>query len=184
MERFHFHPTPLHGLTIIERTLLEDNRGFLSRFFCDESLAQLGMKPIKQINHTGTKQAGTIRGMHFQHAPHAEIKIVSCLKGKVFDVAVDLRANSPTFLQWFATELSAENHHSLYIPEGFAHGFQTLTNDCELIYLHTAEYSPNHESALNPLDPKLAITWPDPISEISARDQNHPMINSDFKGIQ
>jgi dTDP-4-dehydrorhamnose 3,5-epimerase len=142
------------------------------------------MKPIKQINHTGTKQAGTIRGMHFQHAPHAEIKIVSCLKGKVFDVAVDLRANSPTFLQWFATELSAENHHSLYIPEGFAHGFQTLTNDCELVYLHTAEYSPNHESALNPLDPKLAITWPDLISEISARDQNHPMINSHFKGIQ
>lgn len=183
MERFHFYPTPLAGLKLIERTILEDGRGFFSRFFCETTLQQLGMKPIMQINHTLTKKTGTVRGLHFQHPPHSEIKIVSCLRGTVIDVAVDLRKGSPTFLQWYSVELSAENHRSLFIPEGFAHGFQTLTADCELIYLHTANYSPSHESALNPLDPKLAIQWPLEICEISDRDKSHPMIRNDYEGI-
>jgi len=184
LERFHLHPTPLSGLTIIERTRLEDSRGYLSRFFCQQTMAALGMKPIQQINHTLTKKAGAVRGMHFQHPPAAEIKIVSCLRGRILDVAVDLRANSPTFLQCFSAELTAENQHSLFIPEGFAHGFQTLTEDCELLYLHSANYSPQHEAALNPLDPRLAISWPLPVTEISARDEAHPMLDSGFKGIK
>jgi len=184
VERFRYHPTSLSGLTVIERTRLEDSRGFLSRFFCQETMATLDMKPIQQINHTLTRKAGAIRGMHFQHPPAAEIKIVSCLKGRILDVAVDLRADSPTFLQWFSTELSAENQHSLFIPEGFAHGFQTLSDDCELLYLHSASYSPQHEAALNPLDPRLAIAWPLAVTEISARDQAHPMLDSGFKGIK
>lgn len=147
-------------------------------------MAAIGMKPIQQINHTLTKKAGAVRGMHFQHQPSAEIKIVSCLKGRVLDVAVDLRAGSPTLLQWFAVELSDENKKSLFIPEGFAHGFQTLTEDCELLYLHTANYSAQHESALNPLDPLLSIKWPLGITEISARDQTHPMLDSGFTGIK
>jgi dTDP-4-dehydrorhamnose 3,5-epimerase len=184
LQRFHFHPTSLSGLTVVERTRLEDSRGFLSRFFCLETMAAIGMKPIQQINHTLTKKAGAVRGMHFQHPPSAEIKIVSCLKGRVLDVAVDLRAGSPTLLQWFAVELSDENKKSLFIPEGFAHGFQTLTEDCELLYLHTADYSPQHESALNPLDPRLSIEWPLAVTEISARDQSHPMLDSGFRGIK
>lgn len=183
MERFRFHPTPLSGLTVIERTRIQDSRGFLSRFFCMETLQPLGMKPIQQINQTLTKKAGAIRGLHFQHPPESEIKIVSCLQGRILDVAVDLRADSPTFLTWYATELSAENNLSLYIPEGFAHGFQTLTEDCELLYLHTANYSSTHEAGLNPLDPALAIRWPLAVAEISARDRSHPMLNSEFRGI-
>lgn len=183
MDRFHFNPTAIANLTLIERTRIGDNRGFLSRFFCQESFAALGMKPIQQINHTLTEKAGTIRGMHYQHPPAAEIKIVSCLKGRILDVAVDLRAGSDTFLQWFATELSADNQKSLFIPEGFAHGFQTLSDDCELIYLHSANYSPQNEAGLNPLDPALAIKWPLAVAEISARDCSHPVLNSDFRGI-
>jgi len=147
-------------------------------------MATLDMKPIQQINHTLTRKVGAIRGMHFQHPPAAELKIVSRLQGRILDVAVDLRADSPTFLQWFSTELSAENQHSLFIPEGFAHGFQTLSDDCELLYLHSASYSPQHEAALNPLDPRLAIAWPLAVTEISARDQAHPMLDSGFKGIK
>lgn len=184
MERFRFHPTPITGLTVIERTRIQDDRGFLSRFFCMKTLQSLGMKPIQQINHTLTKKAGAIRGLHFQYPPESEIKIVSCLHGRILDVAVDLRADSPTFLNWYATELSPENNLSFYIPEGFAHGFQTLTEDCELLYLHSACYSPQYEAALNPLDPRLAITWPLVVTEISARDQAHPMLDSDFKGIK
>jgi dTDP-4-dehydrorhamnose 3,5-epimerase len=184
LERFRFHPTPISGLTVIERTRIQDSRGFLSRFLCMQTLQPLGMKPIQQINQTLTKKAGAIRGLHFQYPPESEIKIVNCLHGRILDVAVDLRADSPTFLTWYATELSAENNLSLYIPEGFAHGFQTLTEGCELLYLHTANYSPTHEAGLNPLDPKLAIHWPIPVAEISARDQAHPMLDSGFKGIK
>jgi dTDP-4-dehydrorhamnose 3,5-epimerase len=184
LERFRFHSTPISGLTVIERTRIQDSRGFLSRFLCMRTLQPLGMKPIQQINQTLTKKAGAIRGLHFQYPPESEIKIVSCLHGRILDVAVDLRADSQTFLKWYATELSAENNLSFYIPEGFAHGFQTLTEDCELLYLHTANYSPAHEAGINPLDSKLAISWPMPVTEISARDQAHPMLDSGFKGIK
>ncbi len=121
--------------------------------------------------------------MHFQYPPHAEDKLVGCVRGEVFDVAVDLRANSPTFLSWYGEILSAENSRSLMIPQGFAHGFQTLTDDCELIYLHSKPYVPSAEGALNARDPRLAITWPLLVTDISARDSSHPNLAHDFKGV-
>jgi dTDP-4-dehydrorhamnose 3,5-epimerase len=182
--RFDILPTKIAGLNVIERQPRGDARGFLSRFFCAEEMAEAGfVRPIAQINHTLTRQAGAIRGMHFQYPPHAEDKIVSCVRGGIFDVAVDLRAGSPSFLNWHAEILSAENARSLMIPRGFAHGFQTMTGDCELIYLHSHNYVPESEGALNARDPRLAIAWPLPITEMSARDSNHPFLGPEFEGV-
>jgi len=184
MSRFDFTPTPLAGLLLVQRKVTEDHRGFLSRFYCAEEFGEAGLvKHIAQINHTFTRKKGAMRGLHFQYPPHAEAKLVSCLKGEILDVAVDLRRDSPTFLQWHGAILTAANRRSLLIPEGYAHGFQTLTEDCELMYLHTAAYHPEAEGALNMADPRLNITWPLPIDDLSDRDRNHPFIGSDFQGI-
>lgn len=184
MSRFSCKDTPLSKLKVIQRQPIEDARGFLSRFFCAQEFNELGFsKPINQINHTLTRQKGAVRGLHFQKSPYAEIKLVSCLQGEIFDVAVDLRKNSPTFLHWHGEILSENNQRSLLIPEGFAHGFQTLTDDCELIYLHSAPYAKEAEGALNVSDPKLGISWPLSITEISDRDRLHPLIELDFEGI-
>ncbi len=182
--RFEIQTTPLPGLNVILRKPLGDSRGFFERLFCVEELqAVFGERRVVQINHTLTESKGTVRGMHFQYAPHAEMKLVTCLRGAVFDVAVDLRAGSPTFLQWHAELLSADNHRTFAIPEGFAHGFQTLTDDCEMLYLHTAAYAPDDESGLNPQDAKLAIPWPLPVTEMSQRDAGHSPISPDFEGV-
>lgn len=186
MSRFTILDTPLDGLKIIERQRLGDPRGSLSRLFCAEELAAAGwVKAIAQINHTVTGTRGTIRGMHFQHPPHAEMKLVSCLRGEVFDVAVDLRMGSPTFLRWHGEILSGANNRAFLIPEGFAHGFQTLTADVEMLYCHSAPYAPGSEGGFHPLDPVLAIAWPLPVRlpMLSDRDQNHPMIAPDFRGV-
>lgn len=184
MSRFTVLDTPIADLKIVERQQLGDNRGFLSRLFCAEELAAAGWhKPIAQINQTFTQTQGTIRGMHFQRPPHAEIKLVTCLRGAVWDVAVDLRAGSPSFLQWHAQELSESNRRALLIPEGFAHGFQTLSGACELLYLHSALYAPHAEAGLNPQDPRLGINWPLNIAELSARDAQHPLLDLQFKGL-
>jgi len=184
MARFDFISTPLTGLTLVQRKAIEDQRGFLSRLYCADEFREAGLhKPIAQINHTLTRSKGAVRGLHFQNPPHAEAKLVSCLQGEVFDVAVDLRCGSPTFLQWYGVKLSALNRQSLLIPEGFAHGFQTLTEDCELIYLHTATYQPEAEGALNVTDPKIGITWPLTMADLSERDRNHKLIEQDFQGI-
>lgn len=184
MNRFTITNTPLSGLKVIERQCLGDSRGFLSRLFCADELATAGwLKPIAQINQTYTAKAGTIRGMHFQDSPYAEMKLVSCLRGAVFDVAVDLRADSPTFLQWYGVRLSTENRCALLIPEGFAHGFQTLTDDVELLYCHSTPYVPSAEAGLHPQDSRLGISWPMPITELSARDSQHPLVTAAFKGI-
>jgi dTDP-4-dehydrorhamnose 3,5-epimerase len=184
MSRFVVERTSIDGLQIIKRLPIGDERGYFERMFCrDELKAIIDQRSIVQINHTLTAKRGTLRGMHFQQAPYAEMKLVSCLRGEVFDVAVDLREGSPTFLQWQAEILSENNHRTLCIPEGFAHGFQTLTDNCELIYLHTAVYAPEAEAGLNALDPHLAIDWPMPIGERSARDQQHAMLNSDLPGL-
>ena len=183
-QRFDFIETPLTGLVRVDRKPIMDNRGFFSRFFCAEEFKQIGLEqPIAQMNHTLTRKKGSIRGMHFHYQPHAETRIVSCIQGEILDVAVDIRNNSPTFLQWHAELLSAENKSSLYIPAGFAHGFQALTDDCELIYLHTGFYTPGKEGALNALDPMLAIDWPLEVTEISERDRNHPVLDSQFEGL-
>ena len=144
----------------------------------------INKKKICQINRTLTRKKGAVRGLHFQKPPHAETKIVSCLKGKVWDVVVDLREGSSTFLSYHAVELSADNHKSYLIPEGFAHGFQTLTSDCELLYFHTAEYNKYSEGAINAIDSKIGIEWPKKITEVSERDKNHLMLDDNFKGIK
>jgi len=172
------------GLTVVQRRRQEDNRGSFSRLFCATELMPAGFTlPVAQINQTVTGRRGSVRGLHFQRPPHAEDKFVSCLRGEIFDVAVDLRKGSPTFLQWHGEILSADNARSLLIPQGFAHGFQTLTDDCELIYLHSRPYAPESEGALHVSDPALAIQWPLPITEISARDQSHGFLSADFQGI-
>ena len=184
MSRFDFISTDLAGLMLVQRKAIEDQRGFLSRFYCAEEFSKASMtKPIPQINHTLTNTKGAVRGLHFQYPPHAETKLVSCLQGEIFDVAVDLRNGSPTFLHWHGEILSAKNRKSMLIPEGFAHGFQTLTEDCELIYLHTAAYHPEAEGALNATDPRLDITWPLAVTDMSERDRNHKLIEQDFEGI-
>ena len=183
-DRFDILETPLKGLRVVQRKTLSDSRGYLERLFCcNEFGSFLPGKTIAQINHTLTVKQGTVRGMHFQHPPHAETKFVSCIRGEVFDVAVDVRADSPTFLHWHAEVLSEENHKTFVISEGFAHGFQTLTERCEMLYLHTGTYQPGSESGLNAQDPRLAIRWPMGISERSPRDIAYPMIHQNFKGV-
>jgi dTDP-4-dehydrorhamnose 3,5-epimerase len=182
--RFDILDTPLSGLKILQRKPIGDSRGYLERLFCSVELQTLAPgKNITQINHTLTTSRGTVRGLHFQSPPHAEIKFVTCLRGEVFDVAVDLRHNSPTFLHWYAERLSADNHRTLVIPEGFGHGFQTLTDNCEMLYFHTHTYQPGAEDGLNVLDSRLGIQWPLPVAGLSKRDALHPFLADDFTGV-
>jgi len=184
MSKFILQETSLKNLKIIKSQIVNDERGFFSRLFCHKTLSNfLKKKQILQINRTVTLKKGTVRGLHFQHPPCAEIKIVTCLKGRVWDVAIDLRKGSPTFLNYHSELLTENNHKSFLIPEGFAHGFQTLTSDCEMLYFHTANYSKDSEGAINAIDPRIGIKWPEKISEISNRDNNHPMLGDEFKGI-
>jgi dTDP-4-dehydrorhamnose 3,5-epimerase len=184
MSHFDFIPTPLAGLILMQRKVIADHRGFLSRFYCADEFRNVGIdKNIAQINYTFTREKGAVRGLHFQYPPYAEIKMVSCLSGKIFDVAVDLRRNSPTFLHWHGVILSSRNRQSLLIPEGYAHGFQTLTANCKLMYLHMAPYHPEVEGALNVYDPRLGIAWPLKTTDISEKDLNHKLIESDFQGV-
>ena len=182
--RFTFHPTPLAGLVLIERKPISDERGYLERLFCADEFANEGMRlPVFQANQTVTRRKGTVRGMHFQFPPHAETKLVSCLAGSVFDVVIDLRRGSPTFMKWHGEELSAGNHKSLLIPAGFAHGLQTLEDDCELLYFHSAAFAAEAEGGIHPQEPKIGIAWPLPITDMSTRDRNHPALATDFKGL-
>ena len=179
MSRFSRLSTPLAGLTVIERKQMGDERGFFSRFFCRDELRDFGADgTISQINHTLTRAKGTIRGMHFQRPPHDEAKFVSCLAGAVFDVAVDIRPDSPTYLQWHGEILSGENARSMMISRGFAHGFQTLSENCELVYLHDKPYAPDAEGGLNPLDPRLALSWPLEVAQMSERDRAFAFISA------
>ena len=183
--RFDIQPTPLEGLNVLVRKPVGDSRGWFERIFCIDELQEvLDGRNILQINRTLTKNKGSVRGMHLQYAPSAEMKFVQCLSGEVFDVAVDLRRGSATFLQWHAEVLSESNHRTLIIPEGFAHGFQALADECEMLYFHTAAYDPTAEGGLHPHDPALAIAWPLPLTELSARDAGHPMITAGFTGVR
>ncbi len=185
MGKLTLTPLPLPGLTLIDTAAFEDHRGAFARLFCADELAALGLGPalfgqVVQVNHSLTRSPGGLRGLHFQRPPKAEAKLVRCLRGRVLDVAVDLRAGSPTYLKWHAVELSAENRRALFLPRGFAHGFQTLTPDCELLYLHDQFYCPEHEGGLRHDDPALGIAWPLPAADLSARDAAHPLLTSDF----
>lgn len=182
--RFDILDTPLEGLKLIQRKPIVDARGHFERLYCSNELRELiPAQGILQINHTLTAKRGTVRGMHFQGPRHAETKFVSCLRGEVFDVAVDIRRGSPTHLHWHAEVLSAANHRTLVIPEGFAHGFQTLAENCELLYLHTAVYQPEAEGGLHPQDPGLAIPWPLPVAQLSPRDAAYPQITEGWAGV-
>ncbi|MBA4416607.1 MAG: dTDP-4-dehydrorhamnose 3,5-epimerase [Syntrophus sp. (in: bacteria)] len=184
VKRFDFQTTPIAGLMIAQRNPIEDHRGFFSRFFCADEFFQPGLKKsIAQINHTFTRNRGAVRGLHFQYPPHAEVKIVSCLKGEIFDVAVDIRKGSPTFLRWHGEILSAANKRSLLIPEGFAHGFQALSENCEVIYLVSASFHPQSEGALNVTDTSLGIIWPLVMTETSEKDKHHSFIDENFEGV-
>jgi len=177
--------TPLEGLKVVKRRRHDDARGFLARVFCDGELAAAGWRrPVAQINHSATRGPGTVRGMHFQRGEHVELKLVTCLRGTIWDVAVDIRAGSPTFLRWHAEELSDENGCALLIPEGFAHGFQVQSDECDVLYLHSTPYAPHAEAGLNPRDPRLAISWPRPITLMSARDEAHPLVDDAFEGLR
>jgi len=184
MSQFEFKETSLSGLVMLERKPSGDTRGYLERLYCQTELKPfLNSETIRQINHTRTNKRGTVRGMHFQYPPYTETKLVSCIYGEVLDVAVDLRKGSPTFLQYHSEILNPGNHKTLLIPQGFAHGFQTLVEGCEMLYFHTADYHAESEGGLNALDSTLAIHWPLPISERSTRDETHSMLDSEFNGI-
>jgi dTDP-4-dehydrorhamnose 3,5-epimerase len=178
------HSTPITDLLVAESKAFKDERGAFARLFCEQELSSvIGGRKIVQINHSCTSAVGAVRGLHFQHAPYAEMKLVRCLKGKVWDVAVDLRPQSPSYKRWYAQELSAQNAHMMVIPEGFAHGFQVLEAGSELLYLHTAFYKPEAEGGLRYDDPELGIAWPMPVTDISQRDSSHALIEAHFTGI-
>lgn len=182
--RFDIDITPLPGLHILKRKPIGDSRGYLERLFCQDELGEfLPGKQIVQINQTLTSESGTVRGFHFQHPPYSETKIISCIEGEIFDIAVDLRRTSPTFLKWHGEILNSDNHKSFLIPDGFAHGFQALSDTCKIMYFHTAPYNSQAEGGLCPTDPKLAINWPLPLVNVSDRDTSHSLIDNNFKGV-
>jgi dTDP-4-dehydrorhamnose 3,5-epimerase len=184
MSRFAVTDLPLRGLKRVRRQPLGDHRGSLTRLFCATELLAAGWTgPIAQINHTKTLGRGTVRGLHFQHPPHAEMKLVTCIRGEVWDVAVDVRAGSETFLQWHAEPLSADNGEAMLIPAGFAHGFQAVTDDVELLYCHSEQHHAPAEAGLNPVDPLLGIPWPLPVANLSARDASHRLLDGHFEGV-
>ncbi|MDR2757384.1 MAG: dTDP-4-dehydrorhamnose 3,5-epimerase family protein [Planctomycetaceae bacterium] len=161
-----------------------NNQDWFAQLFCADALKEIGhLKPIVNVNHSYTQQKGTIRGLHFQYPPDCEIKIVKCIRGAIWDCVVDVRNNSPTFLKWDAIELTSDNNQMIYIPEGVAHGFQTLDDNVELLYFHTNFYASQNEGGLRFDDPTLRIASPLPPINISERDQQHQLITTTFKGI-
>ena len=174
-----FLPTPLSGAYVVELEPREDERGFFARSFCQEEFEKLGLNPrIAQTNVSWNKRRGTLRGMHYQAAPHAEAKLVRCTQGAMWDAIVDLRPESPSFRRWHAVELSAANRRALYVPEGFAQGFQTLADETEVLYLMSQFYRPDAARGVRWDDPALAIGWPVADPHISDRDRSLPLLGA------
>lgn len=170
-----FKELPLKGAYLIDLEPQQDDRGFFSRVFCRNELADQGLKTgIVQANLSQNHERGTLRGMHYQRAPHAEVKMVRCTRGAIYDVIIDIRPDSPTYLQWHGEELTDENRTTLYVPEGFAHGYQSLTDDSEVLYFVTAFYAPDHEGAIRWNDPSFEIDWPIAEPIVSEKDAAHP----------
>ncbi len=165
------------GMWVVETMPRGDARGRLTRLFCGEAFAPVrpGLRFV-QVNHSVTALRGTVRGLHLQRAPQLEAKLIRCLRGSVFDVAVDLRPGSLTFGRWQGVELSEGNEREVFIPEGCAHGFQALSDDAQLLYQHTAPHTPACEAGLRYDDPELAIAWPLPVTRVSERDRSHPTL--------
>ena len=176
--------TKLPGLFVLETDLKTDSRGGFEKLFCNLKLKKfLGNRNILQINRSINKLRGTVRGLHFQNSPFMEMKLVKCIKGSVWDISVDLRLKSPTYLKWHANIISEQNNQMMLIPEGFAHGFQTLENDCELIYFHTESYNSSLQSGVNIYDKIIDVNWPLDVSVISERDKQLQFIDKNFNGI-
>jgi len=166
-----FTETKLRGAFIIDVERKEDDRGFFARAFCQHEFEEHGLRPvIAQANLALSERKGTVRGMHFQFPPYAETKLVRCTRGAILDIIVDLRPESPTYLEHVAVELSADNYRALYVPERFAHGYQTLEDATETIYQASEFYAPGVDGGLSPYDPALDLTWPLPVTAISAKD--------------
>ena len=179
-----FKETSLKGSYVLTFEPIEDQRGWLARTYCKNEFLAIGhTKEWVQMNHSFTKQKATVRGMHYQRSPYGEIKLVRCIAGSVYDVIIDLRADSASYLQYFGIELSAVNKKMIYIPEGFAHGFQALSNDAELLYNHSQFYLPGVEAGVKYNDPAINIKWPLELTNISERDNSHPFIDANFKGL-
>src|SRR5690606_6550465 len=179
-----FKPTELPGLVLIELEPFQDDRGFFTRIFCRREFSDAGLDAdFVQTNHSITHQKGTVRGLHYQHPPDMEAKVIRCIRGAVYDVAVDLRKNSPTYLHYFTVELSESNNRMIYIPRGFAHGFQTLDDHTSLIYQHSAYYRPGAEGGLRYDDPAIGIIWPLPVTMISEKDRSYAYITPAFEGV-
>ena len=184
MGKLSIEKTKLVGVNILTAIPYIDDRGEFQRLFCEDELNEIYNKyNIKQINRSLSYKKGTTRGLHFQYAPDCEVKIIKCIRGSILDIVVDIRKDSPTFLQSFSIELSKQNNKMIFIEKGFAHGFQTLEDDTELLYLHSDIYTPNNEGALNIKDPILNIKLPYEITEISQKDENHKYLDTSFKGI-
>lgn len=176
--------TAIAGVEVVETTSFLDHRGAFARFFCARELSEiLGGRSIAQVNYSRTERLGAIRGLHYQHPPRAEMKLVRCLSGRVWDVALDIRKGSPTFLRWHAEELTPENTRMLVIPEGCAHGFQALQTNSEILYLVTEAYAPAMEGGVRFDDPACSIAWPLPVTDISEKDGKHPLVSGSFSGI-
>ena len=179
-----FNKTNIEGLYTIDLNPFKDDRGSFGRTFCENEFKSIGFNDrFVQINHSFNTQKGTLRGMHFQLPPYGETKLIRCIAGMAFDVAVDLRKNSLTFLQWEGVELSAENKRMILIPKGFAHGFITLEDNTELLYHHTEFYIPEADTGFNYNDSRVNINWPIPIEKISEKDRILPDIEDSFEGI-
>ncbi len=180
-----FIETPLLGLYIINYSKFEDERGFFTRTFCKKEFSQIGFnKEWVQLNHSFNVKKGTVRGLHYQKMPFSESKLIRCIQGRVFDVAVDIRQNSPTYLQYFSIELSADNMSAIFIPNGFAHGFQTLEENSSLIYHHSEYYTPEADAGLRYNDPGINIKWPLPVVNLSVKDKQYPFLDVNFKAIE
>ncbi len=172
------HTTPLEGAALIDLKLLEDDRGFFARSFCRQEFLDAGLEPlVEQANISFNFLAGTLRGLHYQLAPDAETKLVRCFRGAIWDVIVDLRPDSPTRLQWFGAELSAENRTAMYVPREFAHAYVTLTDEAEVMYQVSTPYTPGAERGLRWNDPELGIQWPIPPAVVSDKDAGWPLLS-------
>lgn len=179
-----FHESPLRGACIVEPEKRGDERGFFARIFCEREFAEQGLETsFVQMNNSLSMKKGVLRGIHFQLPPAAEVKLVRCVKGRIFDFIVDLRPDSPTFKGSFGAELSAENRLMMYVPRGFGHGFQTLEEEAEVVYLVSDHYMPETERGLRYDDPNINLTLPLPVSELSVKDQNWPDLDFDFHGL-
>jgi dTDP-4-dehydrorhamnose 3,5-epimerase len=180
-----FTPTPLAGAHLVDLEKRGDARGFFARVFCEREFAAAGLETrFVQVNNSLSAKRGTLRGLHYQLPPAAEVKLVRCLKGALWDVIVDLRPDSPTFRRWFGAELTAENRRMMYVPRGFAHAILTLTDETEALYLVSAFYAPEQERGVRWNDPAIGIEWPLTPVEISPKDAAWPDLSPEFHQLE